>query len=548
MIVGGKREQAAMSDMISYSRIESAKFGTRGVFQTLFLFVVTYLLLVLIGSFGPQVFLSQKAITSSVFDEGDDKYSLISNKYDMKALNQAMWAELTFTRPNNMANTEQSGPITVVIDLLGKDVLFDNSVLPSSKTVIGSKTVSRQLTFVNNSVESQSIHLFILNGVYFKNYNLSVTVTDIQTLLTNYSNTGGSSSSGDSSSSSALSATVTMRYLNDRYSIYEAVWKYLFFTGTVLVLFTPKYGYYMKLASVPVEVRSFEQKWILTLLLSLCLFDDPLFGFQVASPYYMNFSVLYILFFGYFLATLLTFWLSMLDNIKRRANENSYGSNGRNGILKSFSSQVFFYLPKLFLSIPTSILCVLALCYFELKISQDMTYDGSGSGSSTVDQRVHELLIASYVFIALYVLYGLYLSLSFLCVISTAKIPYQLLGGCTLIVFIVLFSLLYEGFKSFQQESSLVITSLYGIINMYIWVLAFSFAPMKDDDDDIIIIRPSASSPSSSSNQNNPLLFCIDSGDSSDYHEDDAYVTMNTRANAGIKNQVDRFELATAYI
>ena len=85
MIVGGKREQAAMSDMISYSRIESAKFGTRGVFQTLFLFVVTYLLLVLIGSFGPQVFLSQKAITSSVFDEGDDKYSLISNKYDMKA-------------------------------------------------------------------------------------------------------------------------------------------------------------------------------------------------------------------------------------------------------------------------------------------------------------------------------------------------------------------------------------------------------------------------------------------------------------------------------
>ena len=419
--------------------------------------------------------------------------------------------------------------------------------MSSTKTIISSKVVSREITFVNKSVDSQGIHLFILNGVYFKNYNLSVTVTDIQTLLTNYSITDNSSDA--SSSSSALSATVTMRYLNDRYSVYEAVWKYLFFTGTLLVLFTPTYGYYMKLASVPTSKRSFEQKWILTLLICLCLFNDPLFGFQISSPYYTNFSILYIFFFGFFLATLLTFWLSMLDNIKRKATEDSYGTDGRNVTFKSFPQEVMFYLPKIVLSIPTSILCVLALCYFELKISQDMTYDGS-SGDSFVDQRVHDLLVASYVFIALYVVYGLYLVLSFICVISTAKIPYQLLGGCTLIVFIILFCLLYEGFTSFQQESSLVITSLYGIINMYIWVLAFCFSPMVDEDDTVIMTDQSSTSFSLSANQKNPLLFSVDSGDSSDYHEYDRNTPFDSKFNTGlgIKNKVDRFELATAYI
>ena len=536
---------ATMCEVV-YSRIESAKFGSRGVFHTLFLFVTTYSVLVLIGNFGPKVFLSQKAFTSSVFDEGDDTYSLISNKYDMKSSNQAMWAELTFTRPANMANTGQSGPINVVIDLKGKDVLFDNNGLSSTENIIQSKTVARELVFTNNSVNSQSIHLFILNGVYFKNYNLSVTVTDIQTLLANYSINGGRDSSSmalssSSSSSSALSATVTMRYLNDKYSVYEAVWKYLFFIGTLLVLFTPTYGYYMKLAVVPIAMRSFEQKWILSLLFCLCLFDDPFFGLQISSPYYINFSILYIFFFGYFLATLLTFWLSMLDNIKRRANEDSYGSNGRNGGFKSFSHEVIFYLPKVILSVPLSVLCVLALCYFELKISQDMTYDGNSS-NSVVDRRVHELLTASYVFIALYVVYGLYLVLSFICVISTAKITYQLLGGCTLIVFIVLFCLLYEGFTSFQQESSLVITSLYGIMNMYIWVLAFCFAPMFEEDGEAAMTGQLA--PSALANQKNPLLFSVDS------EEDSSENTIVSRSSAGrgIKSRVDRFELAMAYI
>ena len=46
-----------------YARIESAKFGAKGVWQTTFLFITAYLVLILIGNFGPSVFMSAEAET-----------------------------------------------------------------------------------------------------------------------------------------------------------------------------------------------------------------------------------------------------------------------------------------------------------------------------------------------------------------------------------------------------------------------------------------------------------------------------------------------------
>jgi hypothetical protein len=37
--------------------------------------------------------------------------------------------------------------------------------------------------------------------------------------------------------------------------------------------------------------------------------------------------------------------------------------------------------------------------------------------------------------------------------------------------------------QNYQQFSSLVFTSWYGILNLYIWILAFAFYPQKDDDE-----------------------------------------------------------------
>ena len=165
---------------------------------------------------------------------------------------------------------------------------------------------------------------------------------------------------------------------------------------------------------------------------------------------------------------LVCIYLAVLDNIRLRAKETNYGitenDHSNMKFMKTSCGKFCFYLPKIIIAIPTAVLTVLVLCYIEFQITDDMTYDAQ-------ETSIHELLVASYVFVSLYICYVFYLCIGTMCVLSSSKIPYQLLGALTCVVFVVLFSMLYAGFVNFHESSSLVFMSLYGIMNFYVWTL-----------------------------------------------------------------------------
>jgi hypothetical protein len=98
-----------------------------------------------------------------------------------------------------------------------------------------------------------------------------------------------SSSSSSSSSSIVNQSNFSLRtssyaefvYMNKDFTIFEISLKYSLFTLTFLILFCPYFGYYFKMEKLNPSYRSFEQKWVFTLLILLLLFDEPFVAAKV---------------------------------------------------------------------------------------------------------------------------------------------------------------------------------------------------------------------------------------------------------------------------
>jgi len=82
--------------------------------------------------------------------------------------------------------------------------------------------------------------------------------------------------------------------------------------------------------------------------------------------------IVYIVFCGYFLSTLLTFWLACIDNMRATGTSSVYGIRDSNA---PQPRAFLFYFPKLLIAVPTAVLIMLNIFYLELKISEDSTSD-----------------------------------------------------------------------------------------------------------------------------------------------------------------------------
>jgi hypothetical protein len=60
--------------------------------------------------------------------------------------------------------------------------------------------------------------------------------------------------------------------------------------------------------------------------------------------------------------------------------------------------------------------------------------------------------------------------------------PFQFLFAITLTVYGVVFLGLFAGYYYPLASSATIFLSFYAVMNLYIWTLAFAFAPQGDDD------------------------------------------------------------------
>eukprot|EP00953_Heterococcus_sp_UTEX-ZZ885_P006368 3894-Heterococcus_DN1.PRE.1 len=92
-------------------------------------------------------------------------------------------------------------------------------------------------------------------------------------------------SGGNLRTTAAASFTVQTRvwYINSSYTHFEMGWKYFFLISTLLVALVPRYGYFSGLRSIGKRDWTYQQKWILALLILLVVFNDPFFAITVYS-------------------------------------------------------------------------------------------------------------------------------------------------------------------------------------------------------------------------------------------------------------------------
>ena len=131
-------------------RIESAKFGKRGVFYTGLLFFLTFALMCVIGSLGPDVFERKEGMSVLRINKLDtDKSVWIGNLVNLVPENQLIWVTCNIERPSSInASYAFDYKQKLVISVIGTDgELERNFDAQTGDLVVDEKVAIREVSF-----------------------------------------------------------------------------------------------------------------------------------------------------------------------------------------------------------------------------------------------------------------------------------------------------------------------------------------------------------------------------------------------------------------
>uniref|UniRef100_A0A8C4NGY5 Transmembrane protein 181 n=1 Tax=Eptatretus burgeri TaxID=7764 RepID=A0A8C4NGY5_EPTBU len=216
-----------------------------------------------------------------------------------------------------------------------------------------------------------------------------------------------------------------------------------------------------------------EQRWLALLLPLLLLYDDPLFPLSFLVNSWIP-GLLDDLFQATFLSALLLFWLCTYHAMR----------------LQSQGRFVTFYLPKL-LIVGTLWLAAITLGAWQTKTQlHDPTFHYTVDSASFKGMKIFFFIVGS-----LYVLYLVFLILR--ACTELRNTPYfdlrlKFLTGLTFIIFCFSLTILILRFGSRVLEENFIpelstryrsaaeFLSLYGLLNFYLYTLAFVCSPSKN--------------------------------------------------------------------
>lgn len=247
-------------------------------------------------------------------------------------------------------------------------------------------------------------------------------------------------------------------FLTYQFTLFE-----LWFRGIFLALSVfASIAYLLRLRKFHFADWSYEQKWIGLLLLMLMFFNNPLVSLRVLINSWL-FVVLDILFLVNFLAMLLLFFLCEFDGLRKPALSRDFKG---------------FYLPKVALVGLMWIILLAVLAWLQFHDLADPRYSTVNDIPGFVFIRVVQMiLIVTYVFWLLFLSIRAYSERQNMPHVSQRL---QVVGILTYLVLgIVVIALLVSALST-QESSAAQFLAFHALFNLYIYVLAISFAPSSD--------------------------------------------------------------------
>ncbi|XP_062850709.1 transmembrane protein 181 isoform X2 [Trichomycterus rosablanca] len=419
---------------------------TRRHFVLMFVvFLMCFGLTLLIGVAGPKIIIEN---SYSVLNSGANASK--TGPFQLKSpplsnYNQQLWLICVIEMAHQKDELKRKFEMNVEL----KGVMQDGSIMHISDNV---HRKSRTLRCAPPEQKCDEIIVVHLGYLTYTQYQINVSLKDLEDLVQNIQN-----------------VTFMIKTYNPTFSQTEIWFRFVF----VVMTFAVTCIFAHSLRKFSMRDWGMEQKWMSILLPLLLLYNDPFFPLSFLTNSWFP-GTLDTFFQALFLCMLLLFWLCVYDGIRVQ------------GERKCFT----FYLPKLAIVGLLWISAVTLGIWQLVNELQDPTY------RYNIDIKHFQGM--KMLFVCLVALYVLYLGFLLIRAWSELKnMPYsdlrvKFLTGLTLLVLLISMVILYLRFgsKALQDnfvaelstnyQNSAEFLSFYGLLNFYLYTLAFIYSPSKN--------------------------------------------------------------------
>lgn len=407
------------------------------------LFLLCFALTVFIGIAGPRIISEQEHIVDQLllknFSVKTGPFKLVSPP--LTTYNQQLWLTCVMqAEHSNMEDFQQ--PFNINVELKG--VVQDASVLRINKM----HPKSRTLHCRDKCDEIIVLHLGYLN---YTQYQVMVSFKGLEDLVYD------------------LKVKFVWKTYNATFSQVEIWFRFVFVVLTFMV--TCMFAHSLRKFSM--RDWGIEQKWMSILLPLLLLYNDPFFPLSFLVNSWFP-GTLDAFFQSLFLCALLLFWLCVYHGIRVQGERKC----------------LTFYLPKLIIVGLLWLSAVTLGIWQTVNELQDPTYQYKVDIANFQGMKVFFLIV-----VALYILYLIFLvvrACSELKNMPYSDLRLRFLTALTFVVLIISMVILYLRFSakalqdnfvaelSTHYQNSAEFLSFYGLLNFYLYTLAFVYSPSKN--------------------------------------------------------------------
>ncbi|GMH69386.1 hypothetical protein TrST_g11081 [Triparma strigata] len=420
-----------------------------------------------IGMIGPAVFITteSKHVYPLEVSEDSDTATWVGRLTDMTKLHQLIYLEAEVKRPENItSNVEFTYQQEIIVTALGgKHYVLGHGTEYKDK-IVDRKRHIKTITCKAGESWCSTIAIFATHQVLYEEYRVAVEFVHPGELGTFCPHCTGNGVQN-------FYVRFGMHYINPNFTRWQICWKILFTFVTLLVMILPcnggLAGYFYQLRKVLRSNWTDLQVWIGVLLGMLFFFNDPLFLIEVFFEYGALLSAVYILFLCAFLSTLMFFWLCMLHETSKVGGRIVEGGNVK--IVKGIG----FYLPKVIFCAMFWILITVAYIYVRVAQEGDPSYDA-------LEDSMHYKLITTTVSVAMAIYTGWILYHALNAMGNVKKLPPQILFTFLFSVLMIVLVIICMGIGATYPlpSASYEFLMFYGLTNVYVWTLAFAYAPL----------------------------------------------------------------------
>ena len=274
---------------------------TRHVLVAAGVFVLTLVLSIIIGNFGPLVQKRNQGVRSrkyfNVIDgDFDNMYRTEINS--MIPEHQMVWLNCYIKRPESYDNKDKKH-FQLVFEVSAWGMRGDKT-----HRLANNRIYAHTVTCLPNKRWCKPVPLWAQNVVLYPEYLVHAELVHAE----------------DTFPDAVITTKMYIGFINREFTSFAMGWYYLCLAITLLVLFTPRLGFGYRLLQSPPNAWSIEQRWTLALLVGLVfLYDHPLLAGVIYSGHKnvaTALAVVYIYSAFAFVGILLLHFLSLVHDLQ----------------------------------------------------------------------------------------------------------------------------------------------------------------------------------------------------------------------------------------